>query len=438
MRTTQTIARSTRRPPPGSGTSPSTGAVARRVVALGMLLAWVPGVAAGQSVQEALAVPAGPRVEIAGERVRVAEERLAAAVRGLSADLVARPEIALGADVEDPAHVLPALSLQMGVTWVRDDAGVLAARAALVRAEAGLHDARRTEVKEALEAQGAYLRAALAARAAELDLAEARSQGVAAEAGGDPIDAAYASLTIRAAALDAADALADLRSSRAALARLGLSETPVFSPMRFALPAAIPTRAPRRSVLELELERAEALLARQRNFGVARDLSLAGRYESRTHRYQVDASVGLTDGRPTAALGAEYRPQQDDQWVVVLGARIAVNERTLADLADAERTVVRAQEDLAAFDDAFALEVAEALRLAELAEGRLAIALDMERVRRDELAALGSAGGATARAETAARRDLDRAYLAWLRYVEEVEDYLALVGAAWEVEGPLE
>jgi signal transduction histidine kinase len=249
---------------------------------------------------------------------------------------------------------------------------------------------------------------------------------------------AYDELELRDAKLDATDERARLANLERDAAAMGMPGEPVFEPVLFALPPATAQVTPAYRILELSRIRADALVDRERVFGVVRSVELAGRYESATDRYQLDAVVGLNGGRPSLGAGLEYRPQQDDQWTVGLTARIGFGDQVQSSIGIAERRAVGANAELEAYVAAFPRAAAEELRLAEVARERLEIPREIHRTRTQELAAVQARGADTTRLERNIARDFDRMYLAWLRYVEEVDDYLELVGADWQIVGTLE
>lgn len=397
---------------------------------LGCVLAFGPS--------DALLRSEGPRVRQARERVQLAEDTLDTARAGVTASLAALPALSYGADIEDPASFDASVAVGLDVGYTYDSALVLREQIALERARTALRDAYRWEGKQALELYGALLRSRLAHAGARESVANARAARDAAAGGGDAFAIAYADLDLRDAELEAAHEFAKLENLARDAAELGLRGEPSFEAALFALPTIDGRNTPGYRIRDLALARTQALLDRQRLFGVVQSIELAARYESRTDRYQLDTSVGLDLGRPTVGAAVEYRPQQDDQWTVELTARIALDHRTGGALADAERSVAAARRDRADYLEQFAQDAAEELRLAEMARERLQIAVDTWRTRLHEIAALRASGADTRREDRTAVRDLDRVYLAWLRYIEEVDDYLELVGAGWQIIGSLD
>ena len=412
---------------------PSMAPALLAVLALSsMAAAWGPGVDA------AIGWTGGSRTAAALARVQAAEDALAEAQWGFAARFVAEPAVAYGADVEDRAQLAASLALELDVAWEHDAVSVLAARVDLEKARISLQDARRTDTKEAFELHVALLRAGLAEVDALADVDHAHEDLAARQAEGDAVEIAHAELELRSAELDAADAAAELAVAEDALRRAALEPWPDFQPVLFAIPPLAVTEVPAHRILTLEVARATRDLERQRAFGVVQDLALVARYESRTDRYQLDASVGLDDGRPVAAIGAAYRPQQDDQWSVTLGARIVVDASTLRGTTDAEAAVAAAQAELQDLQTQVERLAGDAARRARVAAERFAIAWDTLRAREREVARLPDAGSAAVRSDASLRRHRDRLLLAWLRYVEEVDDYLALIGADWQIVGRLE
>lgn len=402
-------------------------------VALCILVGTTLGFAAAFGPADALLRGEGPRVHEAHDRVWLAEDALYAAQSGVSTEFSAVPSIAYGADVEDPAVWEASIALQLDVGYSYDFAAILQARIDLEKALVARQDAHRWEGKEALELYGAWLRAQLALDRASTDVAGARDGLVRARQAGDAHDVAYAELELRDAELAAADERAVIANLARDAAGMGLLGQPVFEPALFALPVVAAQDTPAYRILALARIRADALVDREHVYGVVRSVELAGRYESKTDGYQLDAVVGLDGGRPSVGAGVEYRPQQDDQWTVGLTASIGFGDSLQRALGTAERRAAEAGADLESYVEGFPSAAAEALRLAEAAHARLEIARQRWGVRTQELADARARGADTTRLERNAARDLDRMYLAWLRYVEEVDDHLALVGADWQI-----
>lgn len=418
-----------------SASDPPTHVLARRALRTAATCALLTCVAfaAAWGPADALGRPDGSRVLDATDRLRRAEEELARTRAGFGAELALTTGLTYGADVEDAAEPAATLGLDTELSWTWDRVAVLSAQIDAARAAIALDAARRLEGKEALELLGDLVRADLAQEDADAELREAQAAVDAARREADPAAIAYANLDLREAELRAADAQADVTALETIAAEWGLPGASAFVPARFALPIVDPVATPGSRIRHLDAAEIAARAVRGRTFGVLRDLELTGRWESRTDRYQLDASIGLPGGRPSASLSAAYGPQQDDQWQVALTARIAIDERTARDLAAVDRAAERAEAELAAWVATVAREMAEALRLAKLAEDRLDIALERLRIRETEARDARVRGVDTARVDAAVRRDRDRTYLAWLRYVEEVDDYLTLVGAPWEI-----
>lgn len=401
-----------------------------------LLLSASPSGASGYGAQDALGRDEGPRVRAARDRVHAAEADLDAALRGVRWELVAEPGIAFGADVEDSAELVPSLAVGMDLEWQYDDVGILAKRIVLHKAETGLRDARRIEIEEALELLAAHLRAELALGAAERALEENRARWEQAREADAP--SVYAEIGVRAAQLDLREERAKVSALERAAADAGLAGPPQAVLARFETAEVAAERTPQHALLRLELERAHAQWARGQAFGPLRRVDLAARYESRTHRYQLDARVGVDGGRPQAALGAEYRPQQDDQWSVGVSARFAWDETSMAREAAVLQAVEAARDALDAYAIGFGADLADAARTVGSAEERVRLAAATWRARRDEALALAAEGRDATRTEARATRDLDRVYLEWHRYVNAVARFLDLTGGEWRIVGTLE
>ncbi len=348
-----------------------------------------------------------------------AERALDASRAGTTARLGARPELAYGADVEDPAAFGATLDVDLELGWRSDQAAVLDDAADLLAERAELRHARRRDVLDALRLHGAALVAEVALARAELTLT------------GSP-DGSLEQARDRALVERRRHRLDELEADTRAL---GFDGEARFEVLAFALPEAA-AEPPEAARLRLELEaarhRRDALV-----FEVVRDVTLDASYESRTDGYQLGARLGLDRGRPEAALAGELGPQQDDQWRIALSARIVVDGADAARRADADERVRRAQ---AALDDALA-SYPERLRRARSAldDARELLAIELMAWRRAaELArAAADAGdGALRRACQALLSRENAAVRAWLELVSATFDVLETLDGTWQAASP--
>lgn len=344
-----------------------------------------------------------------------ARQALEDAEAGTQVVLSVEPELAYGADIEDPARFGAAASVRLELGWQSDPDAEAATAIDLLDARERLRHWRRVEVRDALRLHAKLLRAELALRRAELDRLRAGPA-----AAGSPTGArAGAVVAARRHALDA---------MRVDAARLGFTDAPRFAPVRFVLPEPPATSLTRRRLV-LELERARLRLDAL-PFDQLRQLALDATYESRSYGYQIGAALSFERGRPTAGLNGQLGPQEDDQWSIALSARLRLDDGDEADRHAAEERLRRAQAALAEYD---------ARRPEELRRSRQAVA-DAWALLEAELAAWRADGAGADPATAAACRERiareNAVYGAWLEVVSAAFERLEVVDGSWVVELP--
>jgi len=350
--------------------------------------------------------PASERTQRQAAALAQAERVSLRSDAGTSARLRARPSLSYGADVEDPAELGAAATVTLELGWLDDRAAALKDRAELLAARQEALRARRRDLLDALRLHGRLLVAEVALRRAELDLA-GRQPGSAGAARGR--------------------ALRDrrrhqLEALRAEARALGFDGKARFESIRFALPEA-PGADPDVERLRLALEAA----LRERDaiaFDPFPEVTLDALYESRSHGYQVAASLGLDHGRPAAGLEGELGPQEDDQWRVALSARIVVDGTADEAHSAADERVRRARA---------ALELASTDYGARVRRARAAVD-DARAILEAELALWREADPASADTVRACRALLSRenaTYGAWLDLVSATYGYLEVVDGTW-------
>jgi hypothetical protein len=415
--------------------------------------------------------------EIAERSLRDAEDDAARAGAGLTASLSWRPTIeweGTGDETFDLEAGAWTSDLTASVGW-RADARVQARarldvhRAAVARLER-LNRDLRDALSRHIDLQRAHValtiaQDAAADRAATLEAAERADLDALATAPDAPeprtllasrLEAERAVAAVERAArdLDAAERRATEAGFDPRLAderhRDRLTALPLEG-WRLWLPAADPLASPAVARAALDLAAAEASTERVRVGGLLDDLLLeVGRIEEDA---RLLASVGLDEGRPTAALDLSLRSASRPSWTVELSAVLRFDDGYLRDLARADAAVADAA---AAWADA-AAEAAWSLSQARFAaldaEADVAFAeRDLALARRalrdaidawsgpdgtgPEAAERERADAALARAAISLERERDAFYRTWNRYLLAAERYWSAAGVLGGVLAP--
>jgi hypothetical protein len=355
-----------------------------------------------------------PDVSAALDAWRAARTAWTRRRHGLEAELLLAPRVDLLArddpprPLEDRARLRPSASLR----WSPLRSEVLLAEARVLEAEAAWIAAWREVLLAAWTLPVERDRARAARERAEEEVRTARA---ALEAAPEE-DAREAELDLREARLDLADAVQALRAVEARARELGRT-LPVDASARPALagpevPDPVATRAYRARAARLAADVARS----ERRWADATMplLSVEGGYAGSDAA--LEAGVELRRGRPAATLDATLSgTPQERAW-----ARLEATFRLGSDLGEvrAARDAARDAEvaELAAFEERWRAEVADARRDAEAATARWRLA--------EERLATVAPDDVRAR-----ERALDAARRAWLRMVREHGSLLAWIEA---------
>ncbi len=419
--------------------------------------------------------------EISERRLRDAENDLARAGRGLTTGLSWRPTIGWrggGDDAFDLEAATWSGDLTASFSWLADAQTSVRARLGVQRAASDHLERLNRDLRDALsrhiDLQRAHVALTIAqdtaaTRAATLEAAERVDLDALTAAPDAPeprtllasrLDAERAAAAVERAARDLAAAerraaetgfdprLADERH------RERLTPLPLEG-WRLWLPDADPLASPAVARAALDVAAAEASAERVRVGGLLDDLRLeASRIEEDA---RVLASVGLDEGRPTAALDVSLRSAPRPSWTVELRAVLRFDDGFLRDATRAETAIADAAAAWAeAAEEAawvlgqarFAALDAEAdVAFAErgLALARLALREAIDAWRGPEGAgphrdgdpvAAERADAALARVAVAFERERDAFYRAWNRYLLEAERYWSAAGVLGGVLAP--
>jgi hypothetical protein len=415
--------------------------------------------------------------EIAERSLRDAENDAARAGTGLTASLSWRPTIdwrGTGDETFDLEAGSWSSNLTASVGWRADAQAWVRARldlhrAAIAHVERVNHDLRDA-VSRHIDLQRAHVALTIAqdtaaTRAATLEAAE-RADLDALTAAPDATEPR----TLLASRLDAERAVAaveraarDLAAAERRAAETGFDPrlaaerhrerlTPLpLEGWRLWLPDADPLASPAVARAALELAAAEASAQRVRVSGLLDDLLLeVGRVEEDA---RLLASVGLDEGRPTAALDLSLRSASRTSWTVELSAVLRLDDGFLRDLTRAEAAVADATAAWA--EDAEEAEWSlSQVRFAALdaeadvafAERDLALARQALREANDAWSGPDGAGpgdaerersdAALARAAIVLERERDAFYRTWNRYLLAAERYWSAAGVLGGVLAP--
>lgn len=241
----------------------------------------------------------------------------------------------------------------------------------------------------------------------------------------------------------------------AGAADVGLSGTPAYEPLRFALPAPVIDDLYAVRTRLSTLEEADANRVMGSLLSLPKELRLTGSWNAEDVRFS--ASAGVFNRVPGADLSVTYPGVTTPSWSIGVSAEFVFTNSTLSSLEQAEARVDTARDALTAFLSTYPDDVANARLQTEFAEESLHLAeraLDLEERRVDTLEAelasanerLGSADADQAasiereiagleRDLNGARTALDRAegalLSAWNGYVTQVHAYLRLVEGVW-------
>jgi hypothetical protein len=415
--------------------------------------------------------------EIAERSLRDAENDAARAGTGLTASLSWRPTIdwqGTGDETFDLEAGNWSGDVTASVGWRADDRVRVRARLDLHRAAIAHAERVNRDLRDAIsrhvDLQRAHVALTIAqdtaaTRAATLEAAE-RADLEALTAAPD----APEPRTLLASRLDAERAVAaveragrDLAAAERRAAETGFDPrladerhrerlTPLpLEGWRLWLPDADPLASPAVVRAALDLAGAEASAERVRVGGLLDDLLLeVGRVEEDA---RLLASVGLDEGRPTAALDLSLRSASRSSWTVELSAVLRLDDGFLRDLTRAEAAVADATAAWAEVADEAEWSLSQA-RFAALdaeadvafAERGLALARQALREAIDAWSGPDGAGpgdaerersdAALARAAIVLERERDAFYRTWNRYLLAAERYWSAAGVLGGVLAP--
>lgn len=431
-------------------------------------------------------------VEIASVRLERAEADLRRQRLGLSAGIDIDPGFSYGGAFDDP-KVDPEfnydLSVGIDVDYTFDLDNILGAEIAVLRARQNLRDQRRSDVTDTLVIHADLLRAQLDLAEVEGEFARARSALEEAEAGhleGAVTDSELerARIAFESAALDLEITTREISELREQAGNRGIGGDAVYAPLQFVLPEVEAEATFDYQLRLLDLKRQQARARERGLFGVIENVTLFGGYEGTDAA--ISGRVSLRRGNPGAAVGLDYRDDDEDDWNIGISATIHFDDRTPADFADSELEIREAEEALRTYlerfpDNALQARLAVEERLVRLelssrlfesnrvgeaeletaiAELELELASIEERVgvlgqRRDnatreeqdalnqQIRDLNGQLGDVERALRDATRNLERSvsrrtaeqdavFRAWRDYVRSVDGYLRLVDGSWE------
>ena len=418
--------------------------------------------------------------DIAERALRDAEADLARVGSGLSASLTWRPGVAwreAAGDPFDPAAGAWNGDLTASFGWRADAQALVDARTTAHRAGVARADRVNRDLREALSWHIDLRRAhvaltiaedAAAARAATLAAAERVDlDALGAPGAPEPRTLLASRLAAERAAAEVERAARDVASAARRAAEAGydprLAEaghrdrlTPLpLEGWRLWLPAADPLAAPEVVRAALDLAAAEAAVRRVRVGGLLDDLRIEATRTEEGGR--VRGSLGLDEGRPTAALDVSVRPAGRASWSVALSAVLRVDDGYARELTRAEAAVGDAAAAWAEAADAAAWRLAEARFAALDAEADVAFAergLSLARLAlREAIDAWRGPGGtgpdrdtdadaadradaALARAAITLERERDAFYRAWNGYLLAAERYWSAGGVLGGVLAP--
>ena len=244
--------------------------------------------------------------------------------------------------------------------------------------------------------------------------------------------------------------------ARANAASYGLRGTPVYQPVRFALPEPDLERLFAVRSRQVALDEAEAAQLQAEFFRVPKEIRLTGSYA--TEDFAVGTEMGMFNRTPGANVTLSYPGARNPNWTIGLRAEFVIDDATFSNIDSARERVDVANRALTDFLADFPDDVRSARQLVEFAEENLtyaerALDLDERRLRdlsarlnetRTRLEATDDADDIAdlERDVAGLERDVDRAITSldrsegsllstWNSYIGQVNAYLRLVEGDW-------